>query len=148
MSLSSWLFGRTEADALRDEVAYLREQIEKQAAAHMDERKRLSADNSRLRQEIISLCNAGARAQLEAYRQQNKVVPAAPASTEKPVPDDQRWLQDYAADNALPPDALPTDEEMRVEEQIRTRERLRLEAALRGSEPAGEPETTPELVDA
>jgi len=34
------------------------------------------------------------------------------------------------------------------QQRIRTRERLRLEAALRGSEPAGEPETTPELVDA
>lgn len=141
-----WLFGggrRTEADALRDEVMFLRDQLEVQRGHFEARMQRLEKANDRLREENITLTNAGVMAQLEAYRQARRMPATPPAPAEKPrAADDLLWMQDHAADDALPPDAMPTDDDMRIEAAARYREQERLRAA-RG-EPTREPQTVDE----
>jgi hypothetical protein len=140
-----WLFGptRTEADALRDEVAFLRGQVERQRVFYEERLRTLGADNTKLRMEIISLCNAGAAAQIQAYRERAR-MPVVPQP--KPEPStpgsDMRNLQDYAADGVLP------DEDLVIEEAAHNREMERLRAARGETMPQFDDEPLDEAVPA
>lgn len=128
MSLWARLFGD------HSEVAWLRGRIEK-----------LEDINAALRGEVISLTNAGARAQIEAYREKlhdevetRRKARAMPEEREVVMPPDitdSPYIMDFAIDGHIPPDMIPTEEEVAAEAARRYRE----DARARGV-PSGHPQ--------